>query len=69
MKKIGRIHETQKPIKLFSDIVRQFSKENDIIFDPFMGSGTTAIACIANNRQWFGCELDPELSQDLQQNE
>ena len=58
--KIGRIHETQKPIKLFSDIVRQFSKENDIIFDPFMGSGTTAVACIANNRQWFGCELDPE---------
>lgn len=55
-----RIHATQKPARLFSDIVRQFSKESDIIFDPFIGSGTTAVACIANNRQFIGIEKDPE---------
>jgi site-specific DNA-methyltransferase (adenine-specific) len=55
-----RIHPTQKPVGLFSKIIRDYSNENDIIFDPFIGSGTTAVACIANNRQWFGCELDPE---------
>lgn len=55
-----KIHPTQKPIELISWCVRQFSKENDIIFDPFIGSGTTAIACIANNRQFIGIEKDPE---------
>ena len=59
--KVGnKIHPTQKPLDLFSWIIRDYSKENDIIFDPFIGSGTTAIACIANNRQFIGIEKDPE---------
>ena len=40
-----------------------FSKEKNIIFDPFIGSGTTAIACIANNRQFIGIEKRPRVSQ------
>ena len=58
--KDGTIHPTQKPLALFAKIVRDYSNENDIIFDPFIGSGTTAVACIANNRQFIGIEKDPE---------
>lgn len=35
------------------------SKENDLIFDAFSGSFTTAIACLKTNRRFIGCELDP----------
>lgn len=58
--KDNTFHPTQKPLALFADIVRNYSKENDIIFDPFIGSGTTAVACIANNRQFIGIEKDPD---------
>jgi site-specific DNA-methyltransferase (adenine-specific) len=58
--KENKIHPTQKPLALMSWCLERFSKPNDIIFDPFIGSGTTAIACIANNRQFIGIEKDPE---------
>lgn len=56
----GKLHPTQKPVSLFSKIIRDYSLETDIIFDPFSGSGTTAIACNANNRQFICIEKDPE---------
>ena len=37
--------------------LKYFSLERDIIFDPFMGSGTTAIACLKTNRRFIGCEI------------
>ena len=40
-----RHHPTQKPTELFKMILRDYTKEGYKIFDPFMGSGTTAIAC------------------------
>lgn len=52
-----RFHPTQKPIKLFSLILQDYSEENALIFDPFMGSGTTAIACLKTNRRFIGCEI------------
>lgn len=55
-----RFHPTQKPIKLFSAILRDFSKENDIILDPFLGSGTTAIACKQTKRNYIGIEISQE---------
>jgi DNA modification methylase len=41
-------------------LVAGFSNEKDVIFDPFMGSGTTAVACERIGRKWFGCELEPK---------
>jgi len=53
-------HPTQKPISLIKDIVRCSSKENDLILDPFSGSGTTAIACLELNRNFICIEKDPK---------
>jgi len=39
-------------------LIENSSKENDVILDPFMGSGTTAIACINTNRNFIGFEID-----------
>jgi site-specific DNA-methyltransferase (adenine-specific) len=36
------------------------SKEGDVVLDPFMGSGTTAIQCVRLHRHYIGCELNPE---------
>ena len=53
-----RIHPTQKPLLLFISILDDFSKEGDIILDPFFGSGTTAVACERLNRHWVGIEIE-----------
>jgi site-specific DNA-methyltransferase (adenine-specific) len=53
-------HPTVKPIKLFSYLVNLGSQPNDLILDPFMGSGTTAIASKINNRNYIGFELESE---------
>lgn len=53
-----RIHPTQKPLKLFEMILRDYSKENDLILDCFSGSGTTAIACHNLNRRFICIERD-----------
>ena len=55
-----RVHPTQKPIKLMAAIIRDFSKPNDIILDPFCGSGSTCIAAEREGRRWIGIELDNE---------
>ena len=53
-------HPTQKPLKLIINLINQFSKENDLILDPFMGSGTTAVACKQLNSNFIGFELSQE---------
>ena len=55
-----RYHPTQKPIKLIERLILASSNEGDIVLDPFMGSGSTALACIKNNRLYIGYELSEE---------
>lgn len=51
-------HPCPKPINSWVKILLRGSvKETDIIFDPFMGSGTTALACLKTNRKYIGCEI------------
>jgi len=57
---IKNIHPTVKPIKLMSYLIILGSREGDIIFDPFIGSGTTAIACKILNRRYLGFETNKE---------
>lgn len=54
--KVG--HTTQKPEYLMEDILRIHTNENQLILDPFMGSGTTGVACKNLNRNFIGIELD-----------
>jgi len=54
-----RIHPTQKPIKLLNDILRDYSKQGDIILDLFGGSGSTLIACEQTGRICDMVEIDP----------
>jgi site-specific DNA-methyltransferase (adenine-specific) len=52
-------HPTGKPIGLFSDFVADFTEPGETVLDPFMGSGTTGVACINLGRKFIGIERDP----------
>jgi len=51
-------HPTEKPIDLMKILIENSSSENEIVLDPFMGVGSTALACKELNRQFIGFELD-----------
>lgn len=55
-----QLHQNQKPLDLMEQIVQKHSSAGDIVLDPFMGSGTTAVACIKKNRNYIGFEIDKE---------
>lgn len=52
-------HPTMKPVKLFSNLIVNSSKKGDIVFDGFLGSGTTMVSCEELGRICYGFELDP----------
>lgn len=56
----GRFHPTQKPLELIKELILKHSNEGDIILDCFSGSGTTGVAAIQTNRDFIGCEINPE---------
>lgn len=55
-----RVHSTQKPVWVMKWIIERYTKPGDTVLDPFMGSGTTGIACIKTGRNFIGCEISPE---------
>ncbi len=59
-----RLHEAQKPVKILEFLIQLTTKEGQIVLDPFIGSGSTAIACKNLNRRFIGFEIEPE-SADL----
>lgn len=56
----NRSHSATFPVALPAWFVRLFTKERDVVLDPFLGSGTTAVACVESDRRYVGIELDPE---------
>ncbi len=56
------VHPTQKPVELIMYALNNSSKVDDIILDPFLGSGSTLIACEKTNRTCVGMELDPRFA-------
>lgn len=56
----SKVHPTQKPLPLFKRIVEVSSNEGDIVFDPFMGSGTSGVAALQLGRKFIGCEANEE---------
>jgi DNA modification methylase len=55
-----RIHDTQKSLPLFEELINKHSNEGDLILDCFAGSATTAIAAMKTNRNFIGCELEKQ---------
>jgi len=55
-----RVHPTQKPVPLMEWIIANYSNPNDLIFDGFMGSGSTGVAAMKLNRRFIGVELSEE---------
>ena len=53
-----RQHPTQKPLSLFQELILDNTKLNDLVLDPFLGSGTTAVACKELGRKFIGIELE-----------
>lgn len=66
-KKESDIHGAIFPEKLPFELIKAFSKEGDLIYDPFMGSGTTAVVCEKTNRNWIGSEISKEYCQIIEQ--
>lgn len=58
--KDDRFHPTQKPTQLWSNLIAFYTKPNDLILDPFMGSFTTAVCCHRLQRHFIGAELDKD---------
>ena len=58
-----KLHNAQKPLELIDKMIRNSSVEGDIILDCFSGSGTTAVACINNNRHYICFEIDESYFQ------
>lgn len=53
-------HPTVKPVSLCEHLIKLFTRTDSVVLDPFMGSGTTGVACKASNRRFKGCEINKE---------
>ena len=62
---VKKIHSTQKPLALIDRLVLSSSNEKNLVVDPFMGSGTTAISCMNYNRRYSGCEIDKDYYEKI----
>lgn len=58
-----RLHEAQKPIALLEFLITLTTREHYLVLDPFIGSGSTAVACHNLNRHFIGFEINPEYAQ------
>ncbi len=54
------VHPTQKPLSILKKLIEVSSNKGDVVLDPFMGVGSTAVACKELGRNFLGCELDKE---------
>lgn len=59
----GKLHPTQKPVALFEYLIKTYTKENEIILDNAIGSGTTAVAALNINRRFIGIEKEEKYCQ------
>ena len=57
---INRTHPTQKPVNLFRYLIKTYSNEGDTVYDGYSGSGTTAVACVKEKRNFICSENNQE---------
>ena len=58
----GRAHPTQKPLDLFCALIQKHSNKGDLVIDPFLGAGTTALAAKMTDRKFMGCDISAEYT-------
>ena len=56
----GKVHPTEKPLLLIEHLIEKFTKENDLVYDPFSGSGSHLEACFNKKRNFIGNEISEE---------
>jgi len=56
------VHPTQKPLSILKKLIEIASNKGDVVLDPFMGVGSTAVACKETGRDFLGCELNKEYT-------
>ncbi len=61
----SKLHPTTKPLGLIRRLILNSTNMGDVVFDGFLGSGTTLLACEQTKRRCFGIELDPEYCQSI----
>lgn len=54
----NKLHPTEKPVELMEFYIRNSSQPHELVLDPFMGAGSTGVACKNLDREFFGCEVD-----------
>lgn len=57
----GKLHPTEKPVDLLRYLIRTYSNEGDVVLDNCMGSGSTGIGCLRENRKFIGVELNNDF--------
>ena len=62
----NKLHPTQKPVSAISPLIEAFSNPGEIVLDPFIGSGTTAMAAKMTGRKYIGIEISPKYCQIAQ---
>ena len=62
-----RVHPTQKPVALMAALIGQYTQPGATVLDPFMGSGTTGVACVQTGRNFIGIEIDPGYAEIARQ--
>lgn len=62
-----KVHPTQKPVEVISKMIEDSTEPGAVVLDTFMGSGTTAVACLKTGRNYIGFELDKQYHAIAQQ--
>lgn len=57
------IHDSEKPVRLMQVLIEQSTNEGEVVFEPFMGSGTTGVASVQTRRDFIGVEIDDKYFQ------
>jgi len=62
-----RIHATEKPVELYTEIIKNSTSEKQCILDPYAGSGASAIAALELDRDFVGFDIDPEYCRRIEE--